>query len=105
MGVHRKLKTNLSACRSEGIVSILLVIETLGGLAEDPIHTSYEPSGKAIGPGNVPVLLTRPWLQAKHLFARFAIALFAGNTSMWLHHQPILPPALDGLWCCCEGLV
>ena len=38
-----------------------------------------------------------PSLLTKHLFARFAIAPWRGNASMWLHRQPALPPALDGL--------
>ena len=93
MGVRRKLTTNLPACRSVGIDSIPLVTETLGGLAEDTIHT-LRTLGKAIGQRSCSL---DPSLATKHLFARFAIALWRGNASMWLHRQPTLPPALDGL--------
>ena len=84
---------NLPACRSVGIDSIPLVTETLGGLAEDTIHT-LRTLGKAIGQRSCSL---DPSLATKHLFARFAIALWRGNASMWLHRQPTLPPALDGL--------
>ena len=67
--------------------------ETLGGLAEDTIHT-LRTLGKAIGQRSCSL---DPSLATKHLFARFAIALWRGNASMWLHRQPTLPPALDGL--------
>ena len=39
VGVHCKLVSNLSACRSTGTDFIPLVAETLEGLAEDTIHT------------------------------------------------------------------
>ena len=75
--------TNLPACRSVGIDSIPFVTETLGGLAEDTIHT-LRTLGKAIGQCSCSL---DPSLATKHLFARFAIALWRGNASMWLHRQ------------------
>ena len=79
--------TNLPACRSVGIDSIPLVTETLGGLADDTIHT-LRTLGKAIGQCFCSLDSS---LATKRLFARFAIALWQG------HRQPILPPTSDGL--------
>ena len=42
VGVQRKLTNNLSACCSSGTDFILLVVKTLGGLAEDTTSTSAE---------------------------------------------------------------
>ena len=39
VGVHRMLASNLSACHSTGTDLTSRVAETLGGLAEDTIHT------------------------------------------------------------------
>ena len=62
------IRTNLPACRPVGIDSIPLVTETLGGLAEDTIHT-LRTLGKAIGQRSCSL---DPSLATKHLFARFA---------------------------------
>ena len=72
---------------------IPIVAETLGGLAEDTILTIRsigEAIAQRIGP-QVSASCT------KHLFQRFAIALWRGNASLWLHRQPTLPPSVDGL--------
>ena len=93
VGIQRKLTSHLSACRSAGVDFIPIVAETLGGLAEDTILTIRsigEAIAQRIGP-QVSASCT------KHLFQRFAIALWRGNASLWLHRQPTLPPSVDGL--------
>ena len=71
---------------------IPIVMETLGGLAEDSIAT-LRSLGKAIAQrvGSDTSVTT------KQLFHRSAIALWRGNATLWLHRQPILPPSVDGL--------
>ena len=93
VGVQRKLTSNLSACHSVGIEFIPLVVETLGGLAEDTILT-IRSIGQAIGQR---VGSLDPSISTRHLFHRLAIALWRGNASLWLHRFPTLPPSLDGL--------
>ena len=93
VGVQRKLSSNLSACHSVGIEFIPLVVETLGGLAEDTILT-IRSIGQAIGQR---VGSLDPSISTRHLFHRLAIALWRGNASLWLHRFPTLPPFLDGL--------
>ena len=44
VGVQRKLTNNLSACRSSGIYFVPLVVEALGGLAEDTNHHQHQQS-------------------------------------------------------------
>ena len=92
VGVQRKLTSHLSACRSAGVDFIPIVMETLGGLAEDSIAT-LRSLGKAIAQrvGSDTSVTT------KQLFHRSAIALWRGNATLWLHRQPILPPSVDGL--------
>ena len=86
VGVQRKLISHLSACRSAGVDFIPIVMETLGGLAEDSIAT-LRSLGKAIAQrvGSDTSVTT------KQLFHRSAIALWRGNATLWLHRQPILP--------------
>ena len=93
VAIHRKLASNLSACRSTGTDFIPLVAETLGGLAEDTIHT-VRSIGRAITDrAGSP----DPAITSRHLFGRFAIALWRGNASLWLHRHSTLPPSLDGV--------
>ena len=91
VGVHRKLASNLSACRSTGTDFIPLVAETLDGLAEDTIHTvrsiSHAIADRAGSPD--------PVITSRHLFGGLAIALWRGNASLWLHRHPALLPSLD----------
>ena len=72
---------------------IPIVAETLGGLAEDAIFT-VRFLGRAIADrtGSMdPISTTR------HIFQRFAIALWRGNACLWLHRHPTLPSYLDGV--------
>ena len=93
VGVQRKLASNLPACREAGVECIPLVVETLGGLAEDFIRT-IRSLGQAIADR------TSSWdpsYTTRHLFQRLAIALWRGNACLWLHRHPTLPPFLDGV--------
>ena len=93
VGVQRKLTSNLPACREAGVECIPIVAETLGGLAEDTIFT-VRSLGRAIADrtGSMdPISTTR------HIFQRFAIALWRGNACLWLHRHPTLPSYLDGV--------
>ncbi len=66
-----------------------MVTVTLGGLVEDTISTiSAISRAQAIGL----VLLT-----PAPLFRRLAIALWIGNTCLWLHRFPTLPPSLNSI--------
>ena len=88
VGVQRKLTAHLSACRSAGVDFIPIMLETLGGLAEDTI-TTIRSIGKAITQRVTPQ--DSPTCR-KHLFHRVAIALWRGNACLWLHRLPTLPP-------------
>ena len=39
---------------------------------------------------------TDPYDLTKHLFGRLAIALWRGNTGLWLHRHPSPPSTIDG---------
>ena len=93
VGVHRKLASNLSACRSTGTAFIPLVAETLGGLAEVTINTVRSIGHAIADKAGFP----DPAITSRHLFGRFAIALWRGNASLWQHRHPTLPPSLDGV--------
>ena len=93
VGVQRKLTAHLSACRSAGVDFIPIVLETLGGLAEDTI-TTIRSIRKAITQRVTPQ--DSPTCR-KHLFHRVAIALWRGNACLWLHRLPTLPPSVDGV--------
>ena len=85
VGVQRKLAKNVSACHSSGSDFVPLVAETLGGMAEDTIHTIVNIS-KAIedrcGPSD-----SAP--TSRHLFGCLAVASWQGNASLWLHQLPL----------------
>ena len=69
------------------------VMETLGGLAEDSIsilRSLGKPIAKRVGCSEALICI-------KQLFHKTAIALWRGNTTLWLHSQPTLPPSVDGL--------
>ena len=91
VGVQRKLASNLLSCRSVGLTCILLVAETLGGLAEDFVSTIQD-IGRSIylHSGADRDIVT------KHLFGRVSIALWRGNATMLIHRSPTLSPVLDG---------
>ena len=96
--VQRKLTSHLSACSSAGIDFIPIVAEGLRGLAEDTI-TIVPRLGDFIrqrvgqvSSGSTP---------CKQLFHRLAIALWRGNTCLWLHRQPTLPSVDDFVQCVC----
>ena len=93
VGVQHKLASNLPACREAGVECIPIVAETLGGLAKDTIHT-ISSLGRAIA-GRAGSM--DPSSTTRHLFQRFAIALWRGNACLWLHRHPTLPPSLDGV--------
>ena len=93
VGVQRKLTAHLSACRSAGVVFVPVVAESLGGLAEDTISTIAR-LGKGIASRIRDFDSSNP---TRQLFHRLAIALWSGNASLWLHRQPPLPPAVDGI--------
>ena len=88
VGTRRKLTSHLAACRSVGLMFIPLVTETLGGLSRDTIDT-IRFLGQAIGRRTG---ATNP---AKHIFQSLAIALWRGNSTMWLHRDQTLPPLLE----------
>ena len=76
-----------------GVECIPIVAETLGGLAEDAIFT-VRSLGRAIADraGSMDSIST-----TRHIFQRFAIALWRGNACLWLHRHPTLPSYLDGV--------
>ena len=92
VGVHRKLSSHLSVCRSAGVDFIPVVAETLGGLAKDTI-SMIRSIGRALGQRSNP---SDPATSTQQLFGRFALALWRGNACSWLHRVPLIPPSLDG---------
>ena len=92
VGVQRKLASNLPSCRSVGLNCILLVAETLGGLAEDFVSTIQD-IGRSIYRRSG---ADRDIVTTKHLFGRVSIALWRGNATMLIHMSPTLSPVLDG---------
>ena len=93
VGMHRKLTSHLSACRSAGVDFIPIVAEALEGLAWDAIAT-IKSIGKAISLRVGPQVYTSC---TKQLFHCVAIALWQGNACLWLHSLLTLPPLVDGL--------
>ena len=93
VSVQRKPTAHLSACCSAGVEFIPIVLETLGGLAEDTITTT-QCIGKAMAQRVTPQDSSTC---RKHLFYRVAIALWRGNACLWLHRLPTLPPSVDGV--------
>ena len=87
VGVQRKLTSNLPACREAGVECIPIVAETLGGLASLP---SAPWAGDRAGSMD-------PLSTIRHIFQRFAIALWRGNACLWFHRHPTLPSYLDGV--------
>ena len=88
VGVQHKLTSHLTGCRSAGVEFIPIVAETLGGLAEDTIHI-IRSFGEAIAQR---VGLQVSTTYTKHLFHRVATALWRGNSTLWMHRIPTLPP-------------
>ena len=41
----------------------------------------------------------------KYLFHRVATALWRGNSTLWMHRLPTLPPTVDGLLCVCVCII
>ena len=72
VGVHRKLVSILSACRSVGVEFVPIVIETLGDLSEDTIST-IRAIGRAVGQRSG---TSDPSRTSKQLCGRVAIALW-----------------------------
>ena len=93
VGVRRKLTSHLSACRSAGVDFIPVVVETLGGLAEDTIFI-IRFLWEAIAQRSTP---QESSTCSKQLFHRVAVTLWRGNASLWLHRLLTLPPFVDGL--------
>ena len=91
VGVHRKLTNNLSTCRSLGTDFVLLVAETLGGLAEDTF-TPSPTSAELLKTEAVPQTLLPP-----------PSTFGSGLLEVWAMRLPLAPPAphpspsLDGL--------
>ena len=92
VGVHRKLTSNLPACRAAGVDFFPIVVETLGGWCPDAVAT-IRSIGRALGQR---LNSTDPYDMTKHLFGRLAIALWRGNAGLWLHRHPSLPSTIDG---------
>ena len=92
VGVHRKLTSNLPACRAAGVDFSPIVVETLGGWCPDAVAT-IRSIGRALGQR---LNSTDPYDMTKHLFGRLAIALWRGNAGLWLHRHPSLPSTIDG---------
>ena len=93
VGVQRKLTSNLPACCEAGVECIPIVAETLGGLAEDAIFT-VRSLGRAIADRASSM---DPLSTTRHIFQRFAIALWRGQC-VPLAPSPSNPPTLSG-WC------
>ena len=93
MVVQRKLAANLSACREAGVDCILILAETLGGLAKDAIHTIHSP-GQVIAER---ASSRDPPSTTRHLIQRFTVAVWCGNASLWLQCHATLPSFLDGV--------
>ena len=91
IGVQRKIRAHLPDCRAAGVDFIPIVVETLGGLADDTTTTIRE-IGRAISQRFGTDSVT-----TSQLFHRVAIVLWRGNARLWLHRFPSLPPSIDGL--------
>ena len=69
-----------------------MVAETLGGLYEDTITIiRFLSNSIAQRAGNIETSTQG------HLFHRVAVAIWRGNTCMWLHRQPPMLPSIDGI--------
>ena len=91
VGVHRKLTSNLPACRAAGVDFFPIVVETLGGWCPDAVATICS-IGRALGQR---LNSTDPYDMTKHLFGRLAIALWRVNAGLWLHRHPSLPSTIE----------
>ena len=101
VGVQRKLASHLAACRSAGVDFVPVVAETLGSLAEETVGT-IRAIGRAIEQraASSSSISSHPSSTSSYtaqLFHRFAICLWRGNACLWMHRQPPLPPAVDGI--------
>ena len=89
------LTSHLAGCQSAGVEFISIVAETLGGLAKDTIHIIWsfgEAIAQSVGPQDSTTY-------TKHLFHRVATALWRGNSTLWMHRLPTLPPTQWTVYC------
>ena len=92
VGTQRKLASHLAPCRDTGVEFVPVVAETLGGLSEDTVGiikslaTAISQRTDSSDPSS-----------HNHLFQRVVVALWRGNACLWLHRQPPLDPAIDGI--------
>ena len=83
----RKMAAHAEACRSVGVLFVLIVAETLGGLSEVAIDTI-----RSIGRLRGQRLGIPPPDSTRLLFQRLAISLWKGNATLLIRaSQPALP--------------
>ena len=95
VGVQRKLTTHLAECRFAGVDFVPIVVEALGGLAEDSVNV-IRVFGEAIA------LRVGPQDSAtctKQLFHRVVAMALWRDATLWLHRQPSPPPPLWTVYC------
>ena len=89
IGTQRKLTSHLAPCRDARVEFIPVVAETLGGFFEDTIGIiSYLAT---------PISQRMDSSDPSSHNHQVAVALGRGNTCLWLHRQPSLAPAIDGI--------
>ena len=98
VGVRRKVAANLPSCicRSAGVDFIPIVAETLGGLAEDTIST-ISTLGMAITQRVGPTTDDDSSPAIRQLFNKYAVTLWRGNATLWMHRLPPVHPSVDGV--------
>ena len=96
VGVRRKVAANLPSCRSAGVDFIPIVAGTLGGLAEDTIST-ISTLGMAISQRVGPTTDDDSSPAIRQLFNKYAVTLWRGNATLWMHRLPPVHPSVDGV--------
>ena len=86
----RKRAAYSSLCRSAGISFIPLVVETLGFWGKEALTTI-----KSLGRLQALRLGLDPKESTKHLFQKLSVALWHGNSHLWVTRFSIPPPQVD----------
>ena len=88
----RKRAAYSSLCRSAGISFIPLVVGALGFWGKEALATI-----KSLGCLQALRLGLDPNESTKHLFQKLSVALWRGNSHLWVTRFPIPPPQVDGI--------
>ena len=88
----RKRAAYSSFCRSVGISFIPLAVEALGFWGKEALTTI-----KSLGRLQASRLGLDPKETTRHLFQKLSVALWRGNSHLWVTRFPIPPPQIDGI--------